>query len=275
MKRLRVTAKLGGAGPNKAFPFLEVPEAVSAFGLHGRIPVVVRVGKAVLRMSLAPMGGVHLLGFSAANAKLAGVAVGDRVTVTLELDEASRAVAPPPALERAFRKNVAAKKAWAALAPSHQREHAEAILQAKKPETLSRRVEKTLEMLTSTGRPAKPAPSTKPLGVRLGFKAGLRVSVIAAPKGFSLGVPTVKNGGDGALVFVANRTALERVLPKVEHLAAGALWFAYPKTTSGLKSDLTRDVGWTAAEARGLGPVTQVSVDEVWSALRFRNTTRR
>lgn len=275
MKRLRVTAKLGGAGPNKAFPFLEVPEAVSAFGHRGRIPVVVRIGKAVLRMSLAPMGGVHLLGFSAANAKAASVAVGDRVTLTLEVDEGSRAVSPPPALEKALRKNAEAKQAWAALAPSHQREHAEAILQAKKPETVARRVEKTIEMLTTTGRPMKPAPSTKPLATRLGFKPGLQVSVIDAPKGFSLGVPTVKNGRDGALVFVMNRKALERVLPKVERLAPSALWFAYPKTTSGLTTDLTRDEGWMAVDARGLRPVTQVSVDEVWSALRFRKAAQR
>lgn len=157
MKKLRVTATLGGAGPRKTIPFLEVPEAVTFFGQRGRVPVVVRIGKSVLRMSLAPMGGVHVLGFSAANAQAAGVAVGDGVTLTLEVDEGSRAVAPPPALAKAFLKNAAAKQAWAALAPSHQKEHAEAILQAKKPETIARRVEKTLEMLTSKAQPKKSA----------------------------------------------------------------------------------------------------------------------
>lgn len=270
MKQLRVSGTLGGAGPSKTIPYLEVPEAVTFFGQRGRVPVVVRIGKRVLRLSLAPMGGVHVLGLSAANAKAAGVSVGDQVTLTLEVDEGSRAVEPPPELAKAFRTNAAAKQAWARLAPSHQKEHAEAILQAKKPETIARRVEKTLAMLTSTGRPKKPAPSTKPLAARLGFKPGLQVSVVDAPKGFSLGVPSVKHGRDGALVFVMNRRALERVLPKVERHATGALWFAYPKATSGLPTDLTRDDGWRVVEARGLRPVTQVSVDAVWTALRFR-----
>jgi hypothetical protein len=35
-------------------------------------------------------------------------------------------------------------------------------------------------------------------------------------------------------------------------------------------TDLNRDVFWEALEHLGVRPVTQIAVDDVWSALRFR-----
>lgn len=52
--------------------------------------------------------------------------------------------------------------------------------------------------------------------------------------------------------------------------ADGLLWIAYPKKSSGLKTDLTRDEGWQAITKAGFRPVRQVAVDDTWSALRFR-----
>jgi hypothetical protein len=48
------------------------------------------------------------------------------------------------------------------------------------------------------------------------------------------------------------------------------LWISYPKGSSRIKSDLNRDTLWEAMLERGIRPVTQVSVDKVWSAVRFR-----
>jgi hypothetical protein len=45
------------------------------------------------------------------------------------------------------------------------------------------------------------------------------------------------------------------------------LWIAYPK---GNRSDINRDSLWPLVAEYGMRPVTQVSVDDVWSALRFR-----
>ena len=42
--------------------------------------------------------------------------------------------------------------AWRALSSTHQREHVEAIEQAKKPETRTRRIERALEMVTTKKR---------------------------------------------------------------------------------------------------------------------------
>jgi hypothetical protein len=62
--------------------------------------------------------------------------------------------------------------------------------------------------------------------------------------------------------------ALARALP---HYADGrALWFAYPKKTGAIRTDVTRDRGWEPAAAHDLLAVTQVAVDDTWSALRFR-----
>ena len=46
-------------------------------------------------------------------------------------------------------------------------------------------------------------------------------------------------------------------------------WIAYPKGRQ-LGTDLNRDVLAGLAEARGVQPVRSVSIDSVWSALRFR-----
>ena len=50
----------------------------------------------------------------------------------------------------------------------------------------------------------------------------------------------------------------------------GRLWFAYPKKTGRIQTDITRDNGWEVLAARELLPVTQIAIDETWSALRFR-----
>ncbi len=97
---------------------------------------------------------------------------------------------------------------------------------------------------------------------------------IGSPKGFALDVPTVPattKRPDVVLLFAKDTKALRSVLPKIDSLSdSTALWVAYPKTTSGVKTDLTRDAGWEVLEKAGRSAVTQVAVDETWSALRFR-----
>jgi hypothetical protein len=48
------------------------------------------------------------------------------------------------------------------------------------------------------------------------------------------------------------------------------LWFAYPKISSGIKTDINRDNGWGVLQKRKFEPVTQIAIDETWSALRFK-----
>ena len=59
----------------------------------------------------------------------------------------SRRVSVPPELDRALRDHPEAKAAFDAFPPSHRREYAEWIAEAKRPETKERRVQQALEML--------------------------------------------------------------------------------------------------------------------------------
>ena len=48
------------------------------------------------------------------------------------------------------------------------------------------------------------------------------------------------------------------------------LWFAYPKGTSTIKTDINRDAIRIKGEEFGITTVTAISINNTWSALRFR-----
>ncbi|GGE85533.1 YdeI/OmpD-associated family protein [Priestia taiwanensis] len=58
----------------------------------------------------------------------------------------------------------------------------------------------------------------------------------------------------------------------------GLLWIAYPKKSSSIKTDISRDYGWDVMEKAEFEGVSLISIDETWSAMRFRSaheTTRK
>ena len=74
------------------------------------------------------------------------------------------------------------------------------------------------------------------------------------------------------LVFINNNKEyldfLSSGLKNVEH--DSVLWFAYPKGTSKIKTDINRDTIRVTGEEFGITTVTAISIDNTWSALRFR-----
>ena len=54
----------------------------------------------------------------------------------------------------------------------------------------------------------------------------------------------------------------------------GIFWIAYPKISSGIKTDINRDIIRSTAGNYGISTVTAISVDNTWSALRFRPTEK-
>jgi len=72
-----------------------------------------------------------------------------------------------------------------------------------------------------------------------------------------------------ALVFADDAASLRDLLATHQERFArpDVLWVAYPK---GNRTDINRDSLWPILSELGLRPVTQVSIDQVWSALRFR-----
>jgi len=83
-----------------------------------------------------------------------------------------------------------------------------------------------------------------------------------------------KTKSANTLVFVNNykefTSFLNKRLQNLEH--DGVLWFAYPKISSGIKTDINRDILRETGLTFGLKTVTAVSMDDTRSALRFRPT---
>jgi len=79
---------------------------------------------------------------------------------------------------------------------------------------------------------------------------------------------------DFALVFSISQNQLNAILKEVlPALQVNAkLWIAYPKKTSKIVSDLSRDCKWEFLAKIGLEGVHIVNVDHVWSAIRFKKT---
>jgi hypothetical protein len=121
-----------------------------------------------------------------------------------------------------------------------------------------------------------------PLVKKLQLKPEQRVAIINAPSGYieALGqLPegtklTDKTTGsfDFVQLFVKDSAELNRYAPKairaIKH--DGMLWISYPKGSSKMKSDLNRDVIWDLVKKHGLLGVSLVSIDDTWSAMRFR-----
>jgi hypothetical protein len=79
------------------------------------------------------------------------------------------------------------------------------------------------------------------------------------------------DAANAILVFAKNRAELEQRIDLLrEGAQRGALtWLAYPKSRQ-LETDLNRDIIRDLALDRGLDPVRQVSIDDIWSALRLK-----
>ncbi|MBK7885586.1 MAG: hypothetical protein IPJ81_18660 [Chitinophagaceae bacterium] len=77
---------------------------------------------------------------------------------------------------------------------------------------------------------------------------------------------------DFALVFAVNQKQLADILKDVVPVlqSDAKLWIAYPKVTSKIVSDLSRDNNWEFISNYGLEFVRQVALDNVWTAVRFK-----
>jgi hypothetical protein len=76
------------------------------------------------------------------------------------------------------------------------------------------------------------------------------------------------------IIFVKSAAEIEAIAPLTIHnlMADGILWFCYPKKSSKkYSSDIDRDHGWKILNDSGLYGIRLVTIDENWSAFRFRN----
>lgn len=76
------------------------------------------------------------------------------------------------------------------------------------------------------------------------------------------------------ILFVKTREEVKQLAPAALHnlTADGILWFCYPKKTSKTYSaTVDRDHGWEVLADAGFRGIRLVSIDDDWSAMRFRN----
>jgi hypothetical protein len=120
--------------------------------------------------------------------------------------------------------------------------------------------------------------SGTPLTRKLGITAERRVAVLGAPAGFAgrlEGVPAphtrIRGAFDVIVLFADSRAALERRLESLIQALepAGGLWIAWPKRSSGVRSDLDERFVRETVLATGLVDNKVCAIDETWSGLRF------
>ncbi|WP_276352765.1 YdeI/OmpD-associated family protein [Cohnella caldifontis] len=120
------------------------------------------------------------------------------------------------------------------------------------------------------------------LAKKLRLPSGGRIAVLEAPDGFlpALGLteaaaslePGAEADYDFVLAFNRSAADVERLAPSAIRAVKpdGLLWLCYPKGTSKLKTDINRDAGWKPVSDAGWEGIALVSVDDTWSAMRFR-----
>ena len=120
------------------------------------------------------------------------------------------------------------------------------------------------------------------LAKKLKLKPGQRAGLIGAPESYlkalsplPAGVEVVdKLSGkfDWLQVFVKNKVEIDKLAPRAAKALKpdGTLWISFPKGSSKIQTDLTRDKGWDALQGLDLKWLTLVSVDDTWSAFALR-----
>ena len=142
--RFRTTILQG----DKTATGIQVPdEIVAALGSGKRAKVLVTINGYTYRNSVAPMGGVYMVGVSADVRQAAGVAGGDEVDIDIELDTAPRVVTEPDDLTAALDAEPEARRMFDSLSYSNKNWHVSQVEGAKTDETRQRRITKSVEAL--------------------------------------------------------------------------------------------------------------------------------
>jgi len=118
-----------------------------------------------------------------------------------------------------------------------------------------------------------------PLAKKMKLKPGVRAAIFNAPENYLNELhhdteisPKLTGKFDWIQIFAKNKKELDALVPKaVKALKPESmLWLSFPKGTSKIQADLTRDKGWEILQEFELKWVTLISVNENWSAFALR-----
>lgn len=146
-KSFRTT--LAGFGRSGQVAGVIVPFDIKEVWGKGRVPVRGTInGGPPFRTTVVRMKGDYCFCVNQKmRADAGGVKPGDKVTVVLEPDTGTRTVTVPPDLKKGLKANPRAQESWDRYSYTHRKEFANWIIEAKKPETRARRLEKAIEMI--------------------------------------------------------------------------------------------------------------------------------
>ncbi|MEK6587401.1 MAG: hypothetical protein AABY97_00980 [Chloroflexota bacterium] len=120
------------------------------------------------------------------------------------------------------------------------------------------------------------------LAKKMTLRPGSRVAILNAPEGYRKELASLpkdvelvgqlRGKFDWIQLFVRTRTELEASAPRA--IAAlkpeSVLWISFPKGSSKIQTDLTRDKGWESLRTVDLKWVNLISVNDTWSAFALR-----
>lgn len=121
---------------------------------------------------------------------------------------------------------------------------------------------------------------------KINYRGQKRIALINADENFNIGISEElkyvitdreidqRCPYEFMIIFVRSVDEIEHFAPLALHnlTADGILWFCYPKKTSGVNTaGPDRDHGWKSLNDAGMFGVRMVSINDTWSALRFRN----
>ena len=121
-----------------------------------------------------------------------------------------------------------------------------------------------------------------PLSKKMKLKPGQRAAVINAPPGYLDQLAPLPEGAqistsldgnfDWVQIFVKSEAELDALIAGARAALKpdSTLWISFPKGSSKVQTDLTRDKGWGSVRALDLKWINLVSVDDTWSAFSFR-----
>lgn len=124
-----------------------------------------------------------------------------------------------------------------------------------------------------------------PASQKLKIKEGFTLLTISAPTDFKKNIGSLPAGTkildktknyDQVHWFVMNQAQMDKELNEVLKLLKDdvVLWIYYPKGTSKIQTDLTRDKGWDSLRKRNdLLWISLISFDDMWSAFASRLKT--
>jgi hypothetical protein len=124
--------------------------------------------------------------------------------------------------------------------------------------------------------------SNKTVAQKLFIRENYIVLLVNAPKGYKDSIGALPKGArivskstkpvDLIQVFATTKAEMTELLRKAKPLLKedGLMWATYPKAGQ-LNTDLKREVIWDCGRVVGMDCVSQIAVDDVWSALRLKS----